>query len=65
MSWNSDVAKWTVPLCSGRTVGGKLLKSAKELGAERPFFTETGPLGPVVILDMESGRTWRVELREF
>lgn len=42
----------------------KLLELARQEGVEYPVFTETDTEYPV-ILDMVSGRTWKIELVEF
>ena len=43
----------------------RLLKEARDLGAAYPALADTGPNGFPVILDSDSGRTWRVKLEEF
>jgi hypothetical protein len=42
----------------------RLLRLAREQGATSPVFAETTH-DKVVILDIDSGKTWAVELREF
>jgi hypothetical protein len=65
-------ARWTYPnkkpagrvVVAKRTIELSLLDMARDEGAEYPTFAESTGTEPV-ITDTASGRTWKVELKEF